>query len=261
MTHGPISITVPAAATLLLGTITGMSDDCGFGLPDIYTEAEVGVSWKAVSSAGPVVSYSISGLGQSGEIYGNNTFAFTGPTSGVQWVENYLSHDCGGGDVAIGWVIRATDSAGNHVQARVYYALGVTRFDNTAPGGGGGPGTWTFAGTWAVSHCVCADGYQQTFTTQKAATAVYTIGAASMTTPGDHLALMMAKGPGRGYANLYVDGRLRATINTHASVNTNRVIVWDSGPLAAGSHVIKVVNLATPGHPRIDVNAMLSTSP
>ena len=48
---------------------------------------------------------------------------------------------------------------------------------------------------------------------------------------------------------------LKGTINTHTGANINRVLVWDSGPLTAVTHTIKLVNVATAGHPRIDLNA------
>jgi hypothetical protein len=65
-------------------------------------------------------------------------------------------------------------------------------------------------------------------------------------------------GPARGRAAIYVDGKYRTTIDTYAPVNGNQVYVWDSGALSKGTHAIKVVDLATPGRPRIDVNAMSS---
>jgi hypothetical protein len=77
-----------------------------------------------------------------------------------------------------------------------------------------------------------------------------------VTAAGEHRDLMMATGPARGRADIYLDGVRRATIDTYAPTNGNRVYVWDSGSLSKGSHVIKVVNRATPGRPRIDINAM-----
>ena len=67
----------------------------------------------------------------------------------------------------------------------------------------------------------------------------------------------MAKGPGRGQADVFVDGVKTATINTYAQANSNRVIVYDKWMLA-GVHTVKVVNKATAGHPRIDLDAVLA---
>ncbi len=69
---------------------------------------------------------------------------------------------------------------------------------------------------------------------------------------GQRLGLVMPKGPDRGKAAVYIDGRRRATVDTFDSARAHRQIVWETG-LSSGTHTIKVVNLATPGHPRIDI--------
>lgn len=67
----------------------------------------------------------------------------------------------------------------------------------------------------------------------------------------------MEKAPNRGSADVYVDGVKKATVNTYSSTTAHRVIVWQT-VLAAGAHVVKVVNRATAGHPRIDLDAVLN---
>ena len=47
------------------------------------------------------------------------------------------------------------------------------------------------------------------------------------------------------------------TVDTYASINTNRIVMWDKGLLRTGDHTIKVVNLATSGRPRIDIDAYI----
>ena len=73
-----------------------------------------------------------------------------------------------------------------------------------------------------------------------------------------HVALVMAKGPARGKAAIYFDGGYVTTVDTYASVNTNRVVMWDKGLTGTANHTIKVVNLATSGRPRIDVDAYIN---
>jgi hypothetical protein len=63
-----------------------------------------------------------------------------------------------------------------------------------------------------------------------------------------------AKGPARGKAKIYDDGVYVKTIDAYASANTNRVLRWDKRISGSSNHTIKVVNLATPGRPRIDVD-------
>ena len=54
-----------------------------------------------------------------------------------------------------------------------------------------------------------------------------------------------------------IDGAKTATVDTVAAANTNRVIVYDKW-MPAGSHTVRVVNLATSDRPRIDLYAILT---
>jgi hypothetical protein len=72
-----------------------------------------------------------------------------------------------------------------------------------------------------------------------------------------HVALVMAKGPGRGKASIYFDGVYVKTIDTYAPANINRVVMWDKELGGTRNHTIKVVNQATSGHPRIDIDAYI----
>jgi hypothetical protein len=74
-----------------------------------------------------------------------------------------------------------------------------------------------------------------------------------------HVALIMAKGPARGKASVYVDGVYRATVDTYAAGNVNRVVVWEAEFAGTANHTVKVVNQATAGRPRIDVDAVLQS--
>jgi len=74
---------------------------------------------------------------------------------------------------------------------------------------------------------------------------------------GAHVALIMAKGPARGKAAIYFDGHYVKTIDTYAPANINRIVMWDKELQGTSNHTIKIVNLATPGRPRIDIDAYL----
>ena len=73
----------------------------------------------------------------------------------------------------------------------------------------------------------------------------------------EHVALVMAKGPTRGKAAIYFDGKLATTVDTYAEKNTNRVVMWDRELIGTVNHTVKVVNKATSGRPRIDIDAYL----
>lgn len=76
---------------------------------------------------------------------------------------------------------------------------------------------------------------------------------------GGHLqvGLVMAKGPARGVASILVDGVPSKTVDTYAPANTNRIVVWTYAFSGSANHTIRVVNLATPGRARIDIDAYI----
>lgn len=81
-------------------------------------------------------------------------------------------------------------------------------------------------------------------------------GSVTTTFPGvGPIALVMGTGPNNGQADVYVDGVLQATVDTYAPEARNRVVVW-SDVYLGGTHTLHVVNKATRGHPRIDVDAV-----
>ena len=107
---------------------------------------------------------------------------------------------------------------------------------------------------WARTSCACAIGDSMLRTSTKNRSLSTVVNGQGRK---DHVALVMAKGPGRGKAAIYFDGKLAKTVDTYAKANTNRVVVWDRELAGTGNHTVKVVNLATSGRPRIDIDAYL----
>jgi hypothetical protein len=70
------------------------------------------------------------------------------------------------------------------------------------------------------------------------------------------VALVMTKGPGRGKAKVYVNGAYTATIDLASSTTKYRVVVWQKTWSTVGTRTVKIVNLATSGRPRIDLDAL-----
>ena len=64
-------------------------------------------------------------------------------------------------------------------------------------------------------------------------------------------------GSGNGSASLFVDGTLNATLNEHATATSYRNIVGRWGWTSTGTHTIKIVNSATKGHPRFDLDGVV----
>jgi hypothetical protein len=113
----------------------------------------------------------------------------------------------------------------------------------------------TYTGTWTISKQTGAVGGQTKSTTAKGASATYTAS-------GTNYALVASKGPKQGAIKIYVDGSLKTTIDLGASTLTPRTVVWRQGfftstppyPIAK-THVIKIMNVATSGRARFDLDA------
>jgi FlaG/FlaF family flagellin (archaellin) len=146
-------------------------------------------------------------------------------------------------------VIRITDCNGKNVTSNPVHAVVLPGEDTDAAMG--------YSKGWSVSHCTCFSGGTTHFTTTKNATVTFRT-ATPIDASGVRLALIMAKAPNRGSAAVYVDGVLKATISTYSKTNVNRAIVYQLLLPGSATHVVKVVNLATAGHPRIDVDATLN---
>lgn len=77
---------------------------------------------------------------------------------------------------------------------------------------------------------------------------------------GTSVAWVSSIGPNRGRARVYVDGRLRATLDLYARTNVYGRVVWASA-LSSGTHTVRIVVLGTRNWrshgTRVDVDALL----
>ena len=80
---------------------------------------------------------------------------------------------------------------------------------------------------------------------------------ASFRATGSSFAWVSYRAPNRGKAAVYVDGVLAATVNLYASSYQSRRTVWAISFSTTGTHTIKVVDLGTAGHSRIDIDAFI----
>lgn len=169
------------------------------------------------------------------------------------------TNDCGGGAFQPkGWLVTAKDATGNATTRFVGGGLiGLTQDDGLVDSPYGAPAAQPFyTGLWGVSSCDCWSNRtsHKTVVPGAAATIAVTVAADD----ADHVGLVMAKGPDRGKFKVYVDGVPQETVDTYAATSRPRVIVWQTALRAAGTHEVKIVNLATPGRPRIDLDAVLT---
>ena len=160
----------------------------------------------------------------------------------------------GGGSLSIeGWNVIARDCAGNVQRSGGAYPMWVWQEDGFSPfPPHPNQPTISWSGPWTVQTGAWASGGRQRFTTADGASTRFT----ARFEVGQHVGLVMAKGPDRGSAAIYVDDVRVGTVDTHAAANDNRRIVFDQR-MAAGTHTLSIVNLGTAGHPRIDVDAYL----
>ncbi len=107
----------------------------------------------------------------------------------------------------------------------------------------------TYHGIWAKSTSTTASGHATRFSTHAGA-------YASIRFNGRAFAVVMPKGSTRGSAKLYVDGVYVATIDTHRTTSSSRVIVATGWWSSSGAHTVKIVVVGTSGHARIDLDAI-----
>ena len=171
------------------------------------------------------------------------------------WEATTMDHSCGGG--AHFADVYAYNGAG-------LYSYGGTYGQGTAVVTQDEPiAEVSYSGDWETSTCTCWSDGTTRRTTEKGASVTYHVPSPLFSHAGRQvddapyiLALVMAKGPDRGVAAVFVDGTNVGRVNTNSADKVNGTVVWRR-TLAPGSHTITVVNRGTEGSPRIDIDAFV----
>jgi len=238
-TTGP-SLTVPARSAYVVGQIT---DDPFFVDGELWF-ADRGAyrqfTWKASDPSG-ICRYTVDEFHNVEGWYYATQRTTTHSTTGTY---TYKNDDYENSDDMGQVKVNAYDCAGNRTSA--IRPTNYIRIDHDY-----GP---TVPAQWARTSCACAIGDSMLRTSTKNASLSTVVNGQGRK---EHVALVMAKGPARGKAAIYFDGTRVKTVDTYAEKNTNRVVMWDKELTGTGDHTVKVVNLATPGRPRIDIDAYL----
>ncbi len=108
----------------------------------------------------------------------------------------------------------------------------------------------SYSGTWSLGSVSTLWGGSDHFT--KAAGA-----SASLSFTGRNVAVIGSMGTGNGSAKEYIDGALVKTISENAGSTKYRQVVAKWGWSTPGPHTIKMVNVATSGHPRFDIDGIV----
>jgi hypothetical protein len=137
--------------------------------------------------------------------------------------------------------VTARDRGGNTTTTSV--TTTPTRYSESSP-------TAHYSGTWSLSSNGSYSGgkARTTWTAGRSVTYAFT---------GRSAAWVSAKGPTRGSARVYVDGKYVTTVNLRATATAYRRVVWARSWGAVGAHTVKVVVVGTAGHPRVDVDAVI----
>jgi len=115
-------------------------------------------------------------------------------------------------------------------------------------------GSASYTGTWRSASLAGAWGGTTRSTTAASASATFHC------SPCRALAWVTDEDSAHGSARVYVDGVLKATVNTRSSPRLTRVIASTFEWPSDGAHTLKIVNAASGGHPRIDVDGFLTQS-
>jgi hypothetical protein len=139
--------------------------------------------------------------------------------------------------------VRSVDNAGN-ASAWAYgptFRVGLTKHSSTA---------LRYSGDWSTSSGASATGGRYQVTSRKGASVTYTF-------TGRSIAWVAIRRPAFGKAKVYLDGVYRTTIDLRASTIQWRRIVFTKSWATSARHTIRIVCLATPGRPRIDVDSFV----
>lgn len=130
------------------------------------------------------------------------------------------------------------------------WATGPSTYVGLKQQSGSGTGT-AYSGTWTTSTTSTALGGSLRTTTAKGAYVTFTY-------TGRGFALVSRKTSTSGQAKIYVDGAYVATIDLRSSTTVSRWIAYARTSTTSAKHVVKIVNSATSGRPRIWIDAFLT---
>jgi hypothetical protein len=248
----PPNLTVPIRGRFVVGNqveryLSAPSD----GTVEYATNILEHLTWSATDNVG-VCEYALTQL-FAGD-FPEPVFDGTPNTDFTVAVVDYDGDFGGGGDVTVGYAVTARDCAGNETTKVIASRVGVTQ-ENGDTAYEEAPGHLAYSSGWSGNTCECLWGHTRR-TTKQWANVRYT----RTYERGDQIALVMSKGPDHGRARILLDGVRVRTIDTHAGADTDRIVVWQRG-MSAGTHTIKVTNLATSGRPEIEVDAFIYSVP
>lgn len=241
--------------TFLVGQTVENDDVCDRGLSSAYVNATLRYSWNATDATSGVKAYTT-------QSYAADSGVIDHPPTTATFIDRAASDyvlDCGGGGLY--WYTRVT--AEDFRGATATSPFVVDHFTTWDENGGVGHDTFnqiasptvTRTGTWLTDSCDCYLNGTTRYTSTPGASITYTL---TFDDPGRTVAIVAPKGTTRGVMAISVDGAPASRVSTHVTgPDANRVIVWQRTLETAGTHTVKVINVGTAGHPRIDVDTIM----
>jgi hypothetical protein len=107
-----------------------------------------------------------------------------------------------------------------------------------------------YAGTWATSTSPTWWGGTARSSSRAGSTASYTF-------TGKSIAWVGLKGVGRGKANVYINGVLKATVDLYSATTKKQVVVWSANYGTSATRTITITVLGTANRPRVDIDGFI----
>jgi len=250
----PPTLSLPLRATFVEGSAIGeMVASEPDGELGTTSDIQMVTHWTAADASG-ICGY------RSRTEYGGDLGRWSSwsDQANIQIAQDDYTDQFGGGQFdLIGFDVQARDCAGNIRQDFVGFRPAVVQQDGHSFSGGF-QATPSYSGTWGVSNCTCWSG-GTTARTSEANSSVTFTDPYVQSAPPRHVALVMETAPDRGQADVLIDGERVATIDTYSAVKQHRTVVWVGRWPQGSDHTLTVVNKATPGRERIDVDAVLAS--
>jgi len=136
--------------------------------------------------------------------------------------------------------VRAVDRAGNVSDWRYTPTFRPRRYDDATSAA-----TWSSGWTTGAYSGALGGKVHIASTAGRAVTLKFT---------GLAIGVVAPRGPGSGWARVYVDGVLKRTINLYAASTVAPAVVWSFGWQSAGAHSVRIVSLGTTGHPEVAID-------
>ena len=284
---GGIALTVtglPAGVTASLGSnpASGTSTSLTIRAAGLPTPATIGAYPLTITATGTAPSGSLTRTvattlrvtdGIAPVVRGPTSGFYTGAVVGAavpvqqRWSAtdavgvraNWLQRQVGGGSWAGVALPTATAAAINQPLATAttyrYRAQAVDGNTNYSPMSYGRSlrvtlsqeGAASYRGAWSGASSSVFSGGAERWSGSAGASATFTIS-------GSSIAWVAVRGPGRGSAQVWLDGVYAGTVSMWAPTYRYRTVVFAHNWGWNSTHTIRIVVLGTPGHPRVDVD-------